>query len=76
MGLFHSLCKNCDDELDWFLEAKKGIECRKCGTQNTQQDLWDNFCGLEYQNNKELFLRKRRLLKNRKLKIDKIKKSM
>ena len=26
MGLFYSLCKNCDDELHWFLEAKKGIK--------------------------------------------------
>jgi anaerobic ribonucleoside-triphosphate reductase len=76
MGLFHSLCKKCDDELDWFLEAKKGIKCRDCGTHNTQEDLWENFCGLDYHKDKETFLRKRRTIKERKLKIDKIKKSL
>ena len=75
MGLFNSLCKNCDDELDWFMEANLGIDCRKCGTQNTQEDLWDNFCGLDYHNNKESYIRKREIRK-RKLKLDRIKKSM
>ena len=37
MGLFISLCKNCDEELHWFLEFKKGIKCRSCGTHNTEK---------------------------------------
>ena len=77
MGLFNSLCKNCDEEIDWFLEAKKGIKCRECGTHNTQEDLWKNFCGLDYHHgNKEEYIRKRRAIRERKLKLNKIKKSM
>ena len=72
MGLFNSLCKDCDNELDWFLEAKKGIICRKCGIHNTQEDLLENFCGLDYHNDKEIFIKKRRTIKQRKLKINKI----
>ena len=48
MGLFTSLCKNCDEELQWFLEVKKGITCKKCGVHNTEKDVWDNFMGLDY----------------------------
>ena len=77
MGLFTSLCKKCDEELGWFLEAKIGIKCRKCETLNTQEDLWDNFCGLDYHNgNKESYIKKRKSIRERKVKINKIKKSM
>lgn len=76
MGLFNSLCKKCDDEIDWFLKAKDGIKCRNCGTHNTEQDLWDNFCGLDYHRNKQQYIKKRRSIRERKQKIDKIKKSM
>jgi hypothetical protein len=76
MGLFNSLCKNCDDEIDWFLEAKKGIKCLKCKTVNTQEDLWKNLCGIDYHGNKELYIKKRKVIRERKFKIEKIKKSM
>ena len=77
MGLFTSLCKNCDEELQWFLEVKKGITCKKCGVHNTEKDVWDNFMGLDYHHgNKELYIKKRKDIRERKLKINKLKKSI
>jgi anaerobic ribonucleoside-triphosphate reductase len=76
MGLFTSLCKNCDSELEWFLHAENGILCRNCGRHNTEDDLLDNFCGLDYHRNKENFLKKRKSIRERKVKIEKIKKSL
>ena len=78
MGLFISLCKNCDEELHWFLEVKKGIKCRSCGTHNTEKDIQESmvWCNSGYRTNKELFLKKRKSIRERKLKIDKIKKSI
>lgn len=78
MGLFTSLCKNCDNGIDWFLEAKKGIKCEKCGTHNTEQELKESmtWCNSEYRKDKESFLRKRKSIRERKLKLDKIKNSM
>ena len=77
MGQFTSLCKNCDTEMNWFLEIKDGITCRKCGVHNIEKDVWDNFCGLDYHNGDgELYIKKRKSIRERKIKINKIKKSM
>lgn len=74
MGLFTSLCKNCDEELNWFLEVKGGITCRNCGEHNTEKDIWNNqmYPRLGYWDDKESFIKKRKAIRERKLKIGKL----
>jgi len=78
MGLFTSLCKHCDAEIEWFLSAENGFLCEKCGRHNAKKDIWDNlmYPSLGYFNNKEEFIKKRKALRERKLKIEQIKKSL
>ena len=43
MGLFISYCKKCNNSLNWFFPPKYGfIQCRKCDTYNTFNDLCES----------------------------------
>lgn len=65
MGLFYSICKNCDEELHWFFEVKNGIICKNCGVHNTEDEVKDSLVNWksEYRTNKELFLKKRKVIR-------------
>ena len=76
MGLFTSLCKNCDEELDWFLEVKGGITCKKCGTHNTEKDVKESLIGNPFYEKREFMIKERKKIRERRLKIDKLKKSI
>ena len=39
MGLFTSNCKECLQEITWFLEAPKNYHCRNCGTHNSSEEI-------------------------------------
>ena len=76
MGQFTSLCVKCDSEIHWFLFARDGIVCRNCGYHNDEKEIHDSLIGSPFREKKELMIKNRRKTRDRKLKIDEIKKSL
>lgn len=52
MGLFISHCKECNEELHWFLKCDNGITCKKCGTHNSEKEVRDSWLNY-YKNTQE-----------------------